>query len=106
MEGKLSSLLDGVFDEWIMTLDALKKQDFDTVLPGHGAPFHGTSLITAYQDYLRDVIAQVASLRKQGFTAEQAAEKSGPNIPQSGFPRSRSRCHRDPARVRVDGRTR
>ncbi len=31
---------DGMFDEWLATLDAIKKLEFDMVLPGHGVPFH------------------------------------------------------------------
>jgi cyclase len=75
MESQLAYMGDGLFDEWITTLDALKKLDFDTVLPGHGVPFHGKSLITAYQSYLQDLMTQVAKLRAQGLTADDAAQK-------------------------------
>jgi cyclase len=75
MESRLAYMGDGIFDEWITTLDALKKLDFDTVLPGHGVPFHEKALITAYQSYLKDLMAQVAKLRAQGMTADQAAQK-------------------------------
>ena len=40
------------FDEWLTTLDALKRLDFTTDLPGHGAPFTDKGLITAFQSYL------------------------------------------------------
>jgi cyclase len=86
MESKPSSLSNGVFDEWITTLDALKKLEFDTVLPGHGSPFHGTSLITAFQSYLTDLIAQVTKLRKQGFTAEETARKVDLTSHKADFP--------------------
>ena len=75
MESKTSSLSSGFFDEWITTLTALKKLDFDTVLPGHGTPFQGTALITGFQDYLTDVIAQVKKFREQGLTPEETAKK-------------------------------
>jgi cyclase len=75
MESRPAYMGDGVFDEWITSLEALKKLDFDTVLPGHGVPFHEKSLITAYQGYLRYLVKQVAELRKQGLTPEQAAQK-------------------------------
>jgi len=77
---------DGVFDEWITSLEALKKLDFDTVLPGHGVPFHGKELITAYQDYLRDLVRQVAALRKQGVSADEAAQKVDLTSHQKDFP--------------------
>jgi glyoxylase-like metal-dependent hydrolase (beta-lactamase superfamily II) len=72
---RLSYLGDGVFDKWIASLEALKQLDFDTVLPGHGAPFRGKANITAFQSYLSDLITQVATLRKQGLSAEQTALK-------------------------------
>jgi hypothetical protein len=37
--------------------------------------FHGKGKIDAFQKYLRDVITQTAALRKQGLSAEQAAQK-------------------------------
>jgi hypothetical protein len=43
----------------------VKKLDVDTVLPGRGVPFHEKSLITAYQSYLKDVMAQVATLASE-----------------------------------------
>lgn len=86
MESKPASLSSGFFDEWITTLDALKKLDFDTVLPGHGTPFHGTALITAFQDYLTDVIAQVKKFREQGLTAEQTAQKVDLTSHRKDFP--------------------
>lgn len=86
MESRPAYMGSGVFDEWIKTLDALKKLDFDTVLPGHGVPFHGKALITAYQSYLADLIKQVAALRKQGLTPEQAAQKVDLTAHASAFP--------------------
>lgn len=86
MESRPAYMGSAVFDEWIRTLDALKKLDFDTVLPGHGVPFHGKALITAYQSYLADLIKQVAALRKQGLTPEQAAQKVDLTSHASAFP--------------------
>ena len=70
---RLAYMGDGLFDEWIATLEALKKLDFTLVLPGHGRPFHEKALITAFQSYLRDVVAKVTDLRRQGATPDQAA---------------------------------
>jgi cyclase len=86
MESKPASLSSGFFDEWITTLDALKKLDFDTALPGHGTPFHGTALITAFQDYLADVIVQVKKFHDQGLTAEQTAQKVDLTSHRKDFP--------------------
>lgn len=86
MESRLAYMGDALFDEWITTLEALKKLDFDTLLPGHGVPFHEKSLITAYQGYLRDLMTQVATLRKQGLSADQAAQKVDLTSHKADFP--------------------
>lgn len=86
MESRLAYMGDGVFDEWVTTLDALKKLDFDTVLPGHGVPFHDKALITAYQSYLNDLMAQVAHLRQQGLTPEEVARKVDLTSHKADFP--------------------
>jgi hypothetical protein len=77
---------DAIFDEWIKTLDALKELDFTTDLPGHGVPFHDKALITAYQSYLKDLMAQVAELRKQGLSAEETAQKVDLTSHSTDFP--------------------
>ncbi|HEY1802007.1 MAG TPA: MBL fold metallo-hydrolase [Terriglobales bacterium] len=66
---------DAIFDKWTTSLEALKKLDFDTILPGHGAPFHNKSYITEVETYLRDFTTRVADLRKQGLSAEQVAQQ-------------------------------
>jgi hypothetical protein len=63
------------FDEWLKTLDALKRLDFAIDLPGHGAPFTDKKLITAFQSYLTDVLAQTEKLRAQGVSADEAAKR-------------------------------
>jgi len=75
MESQPAYMGNGFFDEWITTLDALKKLDFTLVLPGHGRPFSDKGLITGFQSYLRDVTTQVAALRKQGLSPEDAAQR-------------------------------
>jgi len=75
MESVISYMGDSYPDEWIATLEKLKTLDFDTVLPGHGVPFKGKERITAFQEYLRDLIAQTNNFRRQGLSAEAAAQK-------------------------------
>jgi len=86
METQLAYMGDAMFDEWITTLDAVKELDFGTALPGHGVPFHEKSLITAYQSYLRDLLAKVAELRKQGLSAEETAQKVDMTSHKGDFP--------------------
>jgi len=75
MESVVSYMGDSYPEEWIGTLERLKALDFDTVMPGHGVVFKGKTKITAFQNYLRDVISQVAALKKQGLSADDAAPK-------------------------------
>lgn len=75
MESVVSYAGDAYMEEWIATLDKLRALDFDTVMPGHGVVFKGKTKIEAFQKYLRDVLTQVAALRKQGLSADAAAQK-------------------------------
>jgi glyoxylase-like metal-dependent hydrolase (beta-lactamase superfamily II) len=86
MESGVAYMGDAFFDEWITTLDALKKLDFALVLPGHGAPFSDKSHITAFQSYLKDIVTQVSALRKQGVSAEDAAQRVDLASHQRDFP--------------------
>jgi cyclase len=75
MESRLAYMGDAFFDEWVTTLEALKKLDFTLVLPGHGTPFPDKGLITAFQSYLTDLTRQATALRKQGVSADDAARR-------------------------------
>jgi glyoxylase-like metal-dependent hydrolase (beta-lactamase superfamily II) len=90
MESVISYMGDSYPQEWIATLDKLKALDFDTVLPGHGVPFKGKERITAFQNYLRDVVAQTDALRKQGLSAEDAAQKIDLTKHAATFPQIRA----------------
>ena len=91
MESQIAYMGDAQFGEWITTLDALKRLDFETALPGHGMPFRGKELITAFQGYLRDLMKQGADLRKQGVTAEAAAQRVDLTAYRSSFPQIQGR---------------
>lgn len=86
MESRLAYMGDAFFDEWVTTLDELKKLDFDVVLPGHGIPFGDKGLITAYQAYLTDLVSQVSRLKGQGVPAEDAARRIDLTAHAKAFP--------------------
>lgn len=90
MESVLSYMGDSYPDEWIATLEKLKALDFDTVLPGHGVPFKGKERITAFQEYLRDLVAQTNALRRQGLSADDAAAKIDLTKHAAMFPQIRA----------------
>ena len=86
MESRLAYMGDAYFDEWVATLEALKKLDFDIVLPGHGIPFRDKGLITAYQAYLNDFVGQAGKLKAQGVSAEDAAKRIDLTAHAKAFP--------------------
>ena len=107
MESRPAYMGNGVFDEWIKTLDALKKLDFNTVLPGHGVPFHDKALITAYQSYLQDLVYAGCCAAQAGAHRRSGRAESGPHFARRSVPanhRTRRGSARCSPRVRMDGR--
>jgi cyclase len=86
MESRIAYMGSAYFDEWLTTLDALKRLDFGVDLPGHGAPFTGKGLITEFQSFLRDLLAQAAKLRAQGVSADDAAKRVDMTAHAKAFP--------------------
>ena len=91
MESQVAYMGSAQFDEWVATLDALKKLDFVTVLPGHGAAFTDRTKITAFQGYLRDLVTQGRALRAKGLTAEQTAKEVDLTAYAKWFPQIQGR---------------
>jgi cyclase len=82
----LSNLSDSYPDEWVASLDALKKLDFATVLPGHGEAFTDKAKIDYYQAYLRDAWEQVSRLKQQGVSAGEAVKRIDMSRHKERFP--------------------
>lgn len=66
---------DAFFTEWVDTIEALKKVDFDTVLPGHGQAFKGKTKLDHWQAYVRDFWTQAQAFHKKGVPWEDAAKQ-------------------------------
>jgi len=82
----LSNMSDAFVNEWVTTLDELKKLDFVTVLPGHGEAFTDKAKIDYFQAYLRDVWTEVSRLKQQGVSAEEAAKRADLTKHKEHFP--------------------
>jgi cyclase len=82
----LSNMSDSFPEEWVASLDALKKLDFDTVLPGHGDAFTDKAKIDYFQAYLRDVWGEVSRLKKEGVSADEAAKRADLTKHKDHFP--------------------
>jgi glyoxylase-like metal-dependent hydrolase (beta-lactamase superfamily II) len=82
----MSNLSDSYPDEWANSLDALKKLDFTTVLPGHGEAYTDKTKIDNYQAYLRDAWAQASKLKQQGVSAQEAVKRIDMGAHKDRFP--------------------
>ena len=82
----LSNMSDAFVNEWVTTLDELKKLDFTTVLPGHGEAFTDKAKIDYFQAYLRDVWTEVSRLKQQGVSAEEASRRADLTKHRDHFP--------------------
>ena len=81
--------------DWITTLDAAEKLDFDQVIGGHGDVMQGKQKFELWKQYLGELLSQTAQAYAEGATEEQAekrvsqvlivryADKFDPNFPQS-----------------------
>ena len=81
--------------DWIETLDAAEKLDFDQVIGGHGDVMKGKQKFELWKEYFGELLSQTAQAYAEGATLEQAqkrvsqlltakyADKFDPNFPQS-----------------------
>lgn len=81
--------------EWIQTLDAAEKLDFNSVLGGHGDVMHGKLRFELWKQYFQDLMDRTAVAYAEGASLEQAqktvadfltkkyADKFDPNFPKS-----------------------
>jgi len=81
--------------DWIQTLDAAEKLDFNLVLGGHGDVMHGKLRFELWKQYFQDLMDQTSAAYAQGATLEQAqksvaasltrkyASQFDPKFPQS-----------------------
>jgi hypothetical protein len=81
--------------DWIQTLDAAERLDFEQALGGHGDVMHGKEKFELWKAYFRDLLDETARLYGQGASLEEAqkqvstilvakyASKFDPNFPQS-----------------------
>jgi glyoxylase-like metal-dependent hydrolase (beta-lactamase superfamily II) len=58
--------------EWIQTLDAAEKLDFDSVLGGHGDVMHGKVRFELWKQYFQDLMERTAAAYAEGASLEQA----------------------------------
>jgi glyoxylase-like metal-dependent hydrolase (beta-lactamase superfamily II) len=59
--------------EWVKTLDAAMKLDFDTVIPGHGAVTTKAALLN-YRNNVEKLRARAAGLIREGKSKDAVAQ--------------------------------
>jgi hypothetical protein len=58
--------------DWIRTLDAVEKLDFEQALGGHGDVMRGKGKFEMWKSYFRDLLDQTAEAYSNGASLEQA----------------------------------
>jgi cyclase len=71
LHGWMPYMGDSYPPEWIATLDALDKLDFDHIIGGHGS-VKPKSHLRFFRNYLADLIAEVRRARERGESLEAA----------------------------------
>jgi hypothetical protein len=81
--------------DWIQTLDAAEKLDFNSVLGGHGEVMHGKQKFELWKQYFQDLMDHTGIVYAEGATLDEAkksvadfltkkyADKFDPNFPKS-----------------------
>ena len=57
--------------DWIETLGAVEKLDFDRIISGHGDVLQGKRQVTLWKEYLQDLMEQVEEQYAQGATVDR-----------------------------------
>lgn len=71
LHGWMPFMGDSFPPEWVATLDALDKLDFDHIIGGHG-PVKPKAHLRFFRNYLADLIEEVRRARGRGETLDQA----------------------------------
>lgn len=61
--------------EWIETLGAAEKLDFDAVIGGHGDVMHGKEKFEVWKQYFRDLLDKTAEVYAEGATLDEAKRR-------------------------------
>ena len=61
--------------DWIQTLDAAEKLDFDQVIAGHGDVMHGKQRFELWKQYFRDLLDETAQAYARGASLEDTEKE-------------------------------
>jgi glyoxylase-like metal-dependent hydrolase (beta-lactamase superfamily II) len=80
LHGWTPFLNDGYPYDWVRTLDAAEKLDFDYVLGGHGDVMRGKDKFELWKQYFTDLMAETAEVFAQGATLDEARKQVLPKL--------------------------
>ncbi len=66
--------------DWVRTLDAAEKLDFDYVIGGHGDVMRGKGTFELWKRYFSDLMAETADAYAQGATLDEARQRVAPTL--------------------------
>lgn len=72
LHGWVPFMNDGYPYDWIKTLDAVEKLDFDYAIGGHGDVMHDKATFELWKQYFTDLMAETAEAFAQGATIAEA----------------------------------
>jgi glyoxylase-like metal-dependent hydrolase (beta-lactamase superfamily II) len=73
-------MADGYPYDWIRTLDAVEKLDFDYALGGHGDVMRDKQTFELWKQYFADLMSETASAYSQGATLDEARKRVAPTL--------------------------
>ena len=81
LQGATPTMRDSNPYDWIRTLDAVERLDFDYVIPGHGTEvLHGKETFELWKEYFNDLLAQAADAVSSGATLDQTRQRLVPTL--------------------------
>jgi glyoxylase-like metal-dependent hydrolase (beta-lactamase superfamily II) len=75
LHGWTPTMRDSYPYEWIQTLDAAEKLDFEYVIGGHGEVMHGKQKFELWKQYFRDLLESTTAAYVEGATMEEAKKR-------------------------------
>lgn len=75
LHGWTPTMRDSYPYEWIQTLDAAEKLDFEYVIGGHGEVIHGKQKFELWKQYFRDLLESTTAAYVEGATMEEAKKR-------------------------------
>ncbi len=75
LHGWTPTMRDSYPYEWIDTLDAAERLEFDTVVGGHGDVMHGKARFELWKEFLRDIMQRTAAAYADGDSMEDAKQR-------------------------------